>query len=140
MFDQCEPVHQVAKASPLDFWSHGEDDFKLLWLEEMVSTSCSPGCHCRVCQPCTKPCCENSAVRTGRCCDPSTLGSCLQPYQAQCFAPCCHHSVQLRDNFRWVGGNLVEGVGRLDLVNPLEEDVQRQKLWKWLRGRLLVGL
>ena len=45
VFDQCEPVHQIAKASPFDFWSDGEDDFKLLWLDEMSSTSCSPGCH-----------------------------------------------------------------------------------------------
>ena len=38
-------------------------------------------CHCAHCLPCTELCCENPAVRSGRCCDPETLGHCLQPLQ-----------------------------------------------------------
>ena len=38
-------------------------------------------CHCVKCIPCKLPCCENPAVRAGKCCDPSTLGGCLQPYE-----------------------------------------------------------
>ena len=38
-------------------------------------------CHCANCLPCTELCCENPAVRSGRCCDPETLGQCLQPLQ-----------------------------------------------------------
>ena len=38
-------------------------------------------CHCPDCLPCSEECCENQAVRSGRCCDPETLGQCLQPFQ-----------------------------------------------------------
>ena len=38
-------------------------------------------CHCANCMPCTEECCENPAVRSGKCCDPETLGQCLQPSQ-----------------------------------------------------------
>ena len=38
-------------------------------------------CHCAHCLPCSEECCENPAVRSGRCCDPETLGQCLQPLQ-----------------------------------------------------------
>ena len=38
-------------------------------------------CHCRECLPCSHPCCDNPVVRAGRCCDPSNLGHCLQPYE-----------------------------------------------------------
>ena len=38
-------------------------------------------CHCPQCVPCSNLCCENPPVRAGQCCDPRTLGSCLQPYQ-----------------------------------------------------------
>ena len=31
VFNQIEPVHQNQKVSAFDFWSDGEDDFKLLW-------------------------------------------------------------------------------------------------------------
>ena len=51
-----------------------------------------PSCHCPSCLPCSAPCCDNPAVRSGRCCDPSSLGSCLQPLEAQCSAPCCWSS------------------------------------------------
>ena len=40
-------------------------------------------CHCDQCMPCSGPCCENPAVRAGRCCDPATLGSCLQPLEVR---------------------------------------------------------
>ena len=45
-----------------------------------ASTSCVP-CHCPECLPCREDCCENPAVRSGRCCDPRTLGQCLQPFE-----------------------------------------------------------
>ena len=38
-------------------------------------------CHCPQCRPCSSLCCENPAVRAGQCCDPRTLGRCLQPYE-----------------------------------------------------------
>ena len=80
-------------------------------------------CHCVKCLPCTSLCCDNPPVRSGRCCDPSTLGQCLQPYQVtilqtghyklshyisqpQCYAPCCHPTVSLRQQFRYVGGSV----------------------------------
>lgn len=43
-------------------------------------------CHCQLCLPCSSPCCENPAVRAGRCCDPRTLGHCLQPYEVSFIA------------------------------------------------------
>lgn len=80
-------------------------------------------CHCVKCLPCVSLCCDNPPVRAGRCCDPSTLGQCLQPYQVivlqndhhklsryilqpQCYAPCCHPTVSLRQQFRYVGGSV----------------------------------
>ena len=77
-------------------------------------------CHCRLCLPCMKLCCDNPVVRSGKCCDPTTLGFCLQPFEPQCFAPCCHLSVKLHDNYRWVNGELKEYVG-VKLINPLKE-------------------
>ena len=123
-----EPIHESRKTSVFDFWSDGEDDIKLMWSEEtgrgiIKTTSREPPCHSRECQPCPHACCENIVVRTGLCCDPTTLGRCLQPYQAECYAPCCHHSVQLRDDYRWVGGELSK-VERVTLVNPLEGESQ----------------
>ena len=47
-----------------------------------ASTSCVP-CHCPECLPCREDCCENPAVRSGKCCDPRTLGQCLQPYEVR---------------------------------------------------------
>ena len=38
-------------------------------------------CHCVKCVPCLLPCCHNPAVRAGKCCDPETLGHCLQPFE-----------------------------------------------------------
>ena len=38
-------------------------------------------CHCVKCVPCLLPCCHNAAVRAGKCCDPETLGHCLQPFE-----------------------------------------------------------
>ena len=38
-------------------------------------------CHCPRCRPCSSLCCENPPVRAGQCCDPRTLGRCLQPYE-----------------------------------------------------------
>ena len=40
-------------------------------------------CHCPECLPCTEECCHNPAVRSGACCDPETLGHCLQPFQVR---------------------------------------------------------
>ena len=40
-------------------------------------------CHCPECLPCREDCCENPAVRSGKCCDPRTLGQCLQPYEVR---------------------------------------------------------
>ena len=40
-------------------------------------------CHCPECLPCTEECCDNPAVRSGACCDPETLGHCLQPFQVR---------------------------------------------------------
>ena len=40
-------------------------------------------CHCVKCQPCRGPCCDNPAVRAGKCCDPNTLGRCLQPFEVK---------------------------------------------------------
>ena len=40
-------------------------------------------CHCLECLPCTEECCDNPAVRSGACCDPETLGHCLQPFQVR---------------------------------------------------------
>ena len=122
------PIHKARKISVFDFWSDGDDELKLMWLEEMGrgitrTTSHEPPCHCRECQPCPHACCENMAVRTGLCCDPTTLGRCLQPYQTECYAPCCHPSVQLRDDYRWVGGELSK-VERVKLLNPLEGESQ----------------
>ena len=42
---------------------------------------CHVPCLCAHCLPCSEECCENQAVRSGRCCDPETLGQCLQPFQ-----------------------------------------------------------
>ena len=50
-------------------------------------------CHCDQCMPCSGPCCENPAVRAGRCCDPATLGSCLQPLEVRFII------IKLRRNF-----------------------------------------
>ena len=36
-------------------------------------------CHCSDCLPCGEECCDNPVVRSGQCCDPGTLGQCLQP-------------------------------------------------------------
>ena len=44
-------------------------------------------CHCPQCRPCSHVCCENPAVRAGQCCDPRTLGRCLQPYQVNIAGP-----------------------------------------------------
>ena len=40
-------------------------------------------CHCPECLPCTGECCDNPTVRSGACCDPETLGHCLQPFQVR---------------------------------------------------------
>ena len=42
-------------------------------------------CHCVQCVPCLLPCCHNPAVRAGKCCDPETLGHCLQPFEVSSF-------------------------------------------------------
>ena len=42
-------------------------------------------CHCVQCVPCLLPCCHNPAVRAGKCCDPNTLGHCLQPFEVSSF-------------------------------------------------------
>ena len=89
-------------------------------LIDLMSFACNINCHCRSCLPCTKACCENPAVRSGKCCDPNTLGRCLQPFSPQCFAPCCHQSVKLRENFNWVDSR-IESVNRIKLINPLKE-------------------
>merc|ERR1719153_131768 len=98
-----------------------------MWLYEMEgaprTTARVPPCHCRECQPCPHACCENMAVRSGLCCDPTTLGRCLQPYQTECYAPCCHHSVQLRENYRWVGGKLIK-IEKMVLFNPLKGECE----------------
>ena len=49
-------------------------------LTEKVEEWCVP-CHCPQCQPCSNVCCDNTPVRAGLCCDPRTLGRCLQPYE-----------------------------------------------------------
>ena len=85
-----------------------------------MTFACNINCPYRSCLPCTKACCENPAVRSGKCCDPNTLGRCLQPFSPQCFAPCCHQSVKLRENFNWVDGR-IESVNRIKLINPLKE-------------------
>ena len=43
-------------------------------------------CHCVQCVPCLLPCCHNPAVRAGKCCDPHTLGHCLQPFEVSFYS------------------------------------------------------
>ena len=55
-------------------------------------------CHCPQCRPCSSLCCENPAVRAGQCCDPRTLGRCLQPYQVNIVT--CHSYNQNVPNYK----------------------------------------
>ena len=47
-------------------------------------------CHCVQCVPCLLPCCHNPAVRAGKCCDPHTLGHCLQPFEVSFYSQIYH--------------------------------------------------
>ena len=104
----------AANNSPAQETATGCDSLHVAWAHERGS------CHCEMCMQCLKPCCNNPAVRSGKCCDPTTLGFCLQPYEPQCFAPCCHLSVQLRDDYRWVDKQITKYVP-IKLINPLTE-------------------
>jgi len=80
-------------------------------------------CHCPECLPCMEECCDNPAVRSGRCCDPETLGQCLQPLQPQCYAPCCVPGhVRLREDLDFVNGNVVN---KKDVLKQRESEKMR---------------
>jgi len=83
-------------------------------------------CHCVQCLPCSELCCNNPAVRAGKCCDQRTLGHCLQPFQPQCHAPCCHPTVSLCGSLRHVGGRL-QHYEPLLLSPPLPRPLTQQE-------------